>query len=158
LGNKFPKAKKTNITIPIQKCYLLTRYRNILVKDNSSRKIDMDFLIKSSLSSREYIIKIKYDTIYDIPKVFLLNENLPIYQNEKIPHIYGYKKINGKDYVRLCTYLPEEDWDSKMIIAKTVFLWAIEWIYFFEIWSVSGKWCGRWYTSRRRRSEKSIDN
>lgn len=143
MANKFPKSKKTNIPIPIQKYYLLTRYKNILIKDNSTRKIDMDFLIKSTLSSKEYIIKIKYDTIYDIPKVFLLNENLSIYQSEKIPHIYSHKIINGKNYVQLCTFFPKEDWDNKMIIANTVFLWTIEWIYFFEIWSVSGEWCGR---------------
>ncbi len=153
MANKFPKSKKVNIPIPIQKYYLLTRYKNILIKDNSTRKIDMDFLIKSSLGTSEYIIKIKYDTIYDIPRVFLLNENLPIYQNEKIPHIYGYKKINGKDYVRLCTFLPKEDWNNKLIIANTVFLWTIEWIYFFEIWSVSGKWCGRRHTPFGKRNK-----
>ena len=146
MGNKYPKPRKTSINIPIQKLYLITRYKNILIKDNSSRKIDMDFLIQSTFSNNKYIIKIKYDTVYDIPKVFLLNENLPIYNNEAIPHIYGYKRLNGKNYVNLCTFFPKEDWNNNMIIADTVFLWAVEWIYFFEIWSVSGSWCGRWYT------------
>lgn len=149
MAKKFPKSRKINVTIPIQKCHLLIRYKNLLIKDNSSRKLDMDFLIKSSFSNNEYIIKIKYNTTFDIPKVFLLNESLHTYYNDNIPHIYGYKRINGKEYVQLCPFYPEEDWNNKMIIANTVFLWTIEWLYFFEIWSVSGKWCGRRTTSKR---------
>lgn len=147
MGAKFPKSRKTNISIPMQKCYLLIKYKKLLIKDNSSRKIDMDFLIKSTNTNMEYTIKIKYDSIYDIPKVFLLNHNLPTNIDESIPHIYGSHKIKEKEYLRLCPFYPKEDWDNKLIIANTVFLWAIEWIYFYEIWAVSGQWCGRWNTS-----------
>lgn len=148
MGAKFPKPRKTSISIPMQKCHLLTKYRKLLIKDNSSRKIDMDFLIKSTNTNMEYTIKLKYDSIYDIPKVFLLNHNLPTNIDESIPHIYGTPKIKGKEYLRLCPFYPNEDWDNKLLISNTVFLWAIEWIYFYEIWAVSGQWCGRWNTSR----------
>ena len=40
--------------------------------------------------------------------------------------------------------------DSKMIIADTVFLWTIKWFYFYEIWLISGQWCGRRQTSSRK--------
>ncbi len=147
MGAKFPKSRKTSISIPMQKCYLLIKYKKLLIKDNSSRKIDMDFLIKSTNTNMEYTIKIKYDSICDVPKVFLLNHHLPIYE-ETIPHIYGTRKIKSKEYLILCPFHPKTDWDNKLIIANTVFLWAIEWIYFYEIWAVSGQWCGRWNTSR----------
>lgn len=148
MGNKYPKPKKTSIKLPIQKLYLMNRYKNILIKDNSSRKIDMDFLIQSTFSSNKYIIKIKYNTIYDTPNVFLLNQNLPTDNKNDIPHIYGIKKICGKEYINLCTFYPKEDWNNSMLIANTVFLWAVEWLYFYEIWCVSGNWCRRGDTSR----------
>lgn len=148
MGNKFPKTKKRYTTIPIQKWHLLAKYKRLLVKDNSNKRLDMDFRIKSSNSSSEYVIKIKQETVYSIPKVFVLCPKLKTYSNKSIPHTYGMQKIKGKEYLQICPFYPEEDWNNTMIIADTVLLWSIEWFYFYEIWLVSGKWCGRWQTSR----------
>ncbi len=144
MGNKFQKAKKRYITIPMQKWHLVTKYRKNLIKDNSNKKIDMDFLIKSSNCNSEYIIKIKQEKIYNTPKIFVLSPELEKYANEPIPHTYGMKRIKGKEYLQICPFYPEDDWNETMIIADTVLLWSIEWFYFYEIWLVSGKWCGRW--------------
>lgn len=156
MGNKFPKSKSTVVSIPMQKYYLITKYRKILLKDNSSKRIDMDFLIKSTNTNMEYTIKIKYDNLYKMPNVFLLKDNLPTRLDENIPHIYGTSTIRGKEYLKLCTFYPGEDWNNKMILATTVFLWAIEWIYFYELWIVSGQWCGRRNPSRRRKKRRRI--
>lgn len=29
-----------------------------------------------------------------------------------------------------------------MLIADTYIPWAIEWLYYYEIWLVTGEWCG----------------
>lgn len=154
MGSKFPKGKKVYTTIPIQKYNLLMKYRNLLVRDNSNKKLDMDFLIKSSNCNNEYIIKIKYDNIYDIPKVFVLSPELNTRPNEAIPHTYGMHKVYGKEYLQICPFYPKEDWCNKLIIADTVLLWSIEWFYFYELWLVSGIWSGRRDTSRTRKARK----
>ena len=149
LGNKFQKNNRIYATIPIQKWHLLIKYKRLLIKDNSNRRLDMDFLIKSSNTSNEYIIKIKQETMLKTPKVFVLSPELETRPNETIPHTYGIYKIKGKEYLQICPFYPKEDWDSKMIIADTVFLWTIEWFYFYEIWLISGQWSGRRKTSRK---------
>ena len=149
MGSKFPKNTKKYATIPMQKYNLLIKHKKLLIKDNSNKRLDMDFLIKSSNSSNEYIIKIKYDNIFDTSKLFLLSPKLDVRPNETIPHTYGMKKVNGKEYLQICPFYPSEDWNNKMIIADTVLLWSIEWFYFYEIWFVSGVWCGRRKTSRK---------
>lgn len=132
----------------MQKWHLRIKYKELLIKDNSNKKLDMDFFIKSSTTNNEYIVKIQQEKMLEVPKVFVLFPKLETRSNEKIPHTYGMHKINGKDYLQLCPFYPKEDWNSKMIIADTVFLWTAEWFYFYEIWLVSGKWCGRRKTSR----------
>lgn len=132
----------------MQKWHILTKYNKLVIKDNSNKKIDMDFCIKSSNSNNEYIIKIIQETIFAIPEIFVINPNLKTYEDEAIPHTYGMKKIKGKKYLQICPFYPKEDWNNAMIIADTVLLWSIEWLFFYEIWLVSGQWCGRWQTSR----------
>ena len=54
---------------------------------------------------------------------------------------YGIKKINGNEYINLCLYYPGE-WNSTMNISDTIIPWISEWLYYFEFWSITGKWCG----------------
>ena len=101
--------------------------------------------------SNEYIIKIKQETMLKTPKVFVLSPELETRPNETIPHTYGIYKIKGKEYLQICPFYPKEDWDSKMIIADTVFLWTIEWFYFYEIWLIHGfVWIIRIYIPNSR--------
>lgn len=148
MGSKY--IKKQNVSISLQKWHLNTKYKELIIRDNSYKRFDMDFIIKSSISDSEYIIKIKQDGITKIPKVYVISPILKSYSNESIPHTYGMQKINGKEYLQICPFYPAEDWNKNMIIADTVLLWSIEWFYFYEIWLVSGKWCGRWKTSKNK--------
>lgn len=52
----------------IVQIHLLTKYKKLIVKDNSNKRLDMDFRIKSSNSNSEYIIKIKQETLYSTSK------------------------------------------------------------------------------------------
>lgn len=148
MANKFPKKKLNSLSIPLQKFLLIIKYKKFLFKDNSSRKLDMDFLIPSTnIINIKYTMKLKYSSLSHKPKVFVLTDTLPKRPNDVIPHIYETKIMNGKQYLNICPFFPNDDWNNAYSIADTVFLWAIEWIYFYELWIVTGQWSGRWNTS-----------
>ena len=48
-------------------------------------------------------------------------------------------RIQVKDYACLCY---GDEFASDMLIADTYIPWAIEWLYYYEIWLVTGEWCG----------------
>lgn len=137
---KFMKMK--NVTIALQKFNLEKNYGNIIINEKKLRNhIDIDMLIQPTEFSDKYTIKLIYSLKKPIPKVYLMCSELLYKDEEKIPHIYGKEVINGKEYLRLCLYYREE-WNKNMNISDTIIPWACEWIYFYEIWCITGIWKG----------------
>ncbi|ACX76279.1 hypothetical protein Fisuc_2696 [Fibrobacter succinogenes subsp. succinogenes S85] len=55
----------------------------------------------------------------------------------RLEHVYDNQKQ------RLCLYHPKKrPWDRSMLLSETVIPWAIEWLYFYEIWLCTGQWLG----------------
>jgi hypothetical protein len=47
------------------------------------------------------------------------------------------------DQERLCLYRPHRrEWTPAMMIANTIIPWISEWLYFYELWLVTGEWLG----------------
>ena len=43
----------------------------------------------------------------------------------------------------LCLYWPNgQEFDAGMLLAYTVVPWAIEWLFFYELWLATGQWLG----------------
>ena len=42
---------------------------------------------------------------------------------------------------KLCLHLPGE-WSPKMYISHTTIPWTSEWLFYYEIWLISGSWDG----------------
>lgn len=43
----------------------------------------------------------------------------------------------------LCLFDPSQhEWTPRMSVAETIVPWAAEWIYYFQIWQVTGAWLG----------------
>lgn len=79
-------------------------------------------------------MKILYELGYT-PKVWVLNPALSKRKGVNIPHMYGQST--------LCLFLPKDgSWRSNKLIASTIIPWASEWLYFYEMWHVTGKWLG----------------
>ena len=54
---------------------------------------------------------------------------------EPIPHTY--------DSDRPCLYLPgANEWRSDKRIAHTIIPWLSEWLFYYEVWRVTGEWLG----------------
>ncbi len=44
---------------------------------------------------------------------------------------------------RLCLYWPNgEEFDVGMLLARTIVPWAVEWLFFYEMWLATGTWMG----------------
>lgn len=53
----------------------------------------------------------------------------------KIPHMYDQKS--------LCLYLPGAgEWTPDQPLTTTVIPWASEWLFFYELWHLTGSWHG----------------
>jgi hypothetical protein len=43
----------------------------------------------------------------------------------------------------LCLYNDaNKEWNPNMSLAKSIIPWTCEWLYFYEIWLVTRRWCG----------------
>jgi hypothetical protein len=79
-----------------------------------------------------YSIRIIYE-VGSKPKIYILNPKIDY--NDDI-HLYNDNS--------LCLYHSTDlVWDDdKVLIANTVIPWISEWILFYEIWKITGKWLG----------------
>ena len=79
--------------------------------------------------SPQYQVKVVYDSYR--PKVWVLSPDIVA----NAPHRYPDDS--------LCLYYPHDrSWTRDKFIYRTVIPWACEWLYFYEIWCVTGVWYG----------------
>lgn len=86
--------------------------------------------------SRTYEIKIEYE-VFKEPQVRVMSFGLIIPNIKSDIHMYN----DGS----LCLYYNEKrkEWNHRMALATSIVPWTCEWLYFYEIWLVTRKWCGR---------------
>jgi len=82
-----------------------------------------------------YVVRIEYQPPGS-PKVYLQKPKLVRANDGRdFNHVYG----DG----RLCLYDPREDeWTPEMGIARSIIPWTIQWLFYYEVWLQTGKWCG----------------
>jgi hypothetical protein len=93
-----------------------------------------------SALSDTYKLKITYK-LGQAPKAYIVSPKpLQLAEGAKrLPHTYNYS--NGKQ--QLCLYLPGTgEWRPSMVIAQTIVHWAVQWMYYYEIWVTTGRWMG----------------
>ena len=90
--------------------------------------------LKPTPISQTYTIRLTYK-FDDSPEVNVLKPELLIPEEKRLPHTYP-----GN---RLCLYYPgSKDWQGNMLLSKTIIPWISEWLYFYELWLVTGEWYG----------------
>jgi len=84
------------------------------------------------------LLKIKPDG--QPPDAVVLEPDLSALAGGKqIPHTYAY---DGKG-TRLCLWWPKSrDWMPSMKLTDTFIPWIAEWLYYFELWLLTGEWSG----------------
>ncbi len=93
--------------------------------------------IKPTPLSREYNIELYY-RIKKLPRIFIVGDGLSKLDDPNFPHHYLIDRYNKR--VEICLF--RYDFSSDMLLSKTVVPWAIEWLYYYEIWIYTGVWKG----------------
>jgi hypothetical protein len=94
--------------------------------------------ITPSPNSRTYSIKVTY-SYKDGVKIYVVNPKpLPLAIGEsRLQHVYSHEEQ------RLCLYYPNgEEWNSSKYLANTIFPWISEWLFYYELWVVTGECLG----------------
>lgn len=105
---------------------------------NKNKGFTWEGVLKSSPLGDKYTVKVIYE-VSSKPKTFVVNpEKLSLPENEtRLKHVYNL------DLQELCLYYPKDkEWHEGKMIASTIIPWAIEWLYHYEIWLVTGEWHG----------------
>jgi hypothetical protein len=91
--------------------------------------------VQPSPRGAKYRLRITY-RVGDRPRAHVVSPKLvPREPAGPLPHVYP-----GE---RLCLYLPSSgEWSSKKSIALTIIPWAIEWLFHYELWHLTGEWSG----------------
>ena len=92
--------------------------------------------VKPTSLSREYEMTIIYKLNYR-PQVYIRKDDLWKVKDGKIPHIYKCEE----NRVEICLYFGNE-FKTSMYISDTIVPWAIEWLFYYEIWLITGTWLG----------------
>jgi hypothetical protein len=113
-----------------------------LIKDNfdfiecnkKGEKLICNGKHKPTSNSQEYFFKIEYD-VFNPPKVFIEKPKIEYNDN-----IHMFPSDNS-----LCLYhktdLIKEKWSFKNYnLFDTIIPWTIEWLVFYELYSITGKW------------------
>jgi hypothetical protein len=139
------KVPKKNFSLSEQAFSMKERYPDFS-RVLESGKLILTGSIKPTPLSVSYEIKIMYEK-KGTPKVWVTSPKLERYNNEKIPHMYNQK--------RLCLFYPKaKEWNRTMWISQTIIPWTSLWLYYYEIWLITGKWLGGGIHISPREGEK----
>lgn len=122
-----------SITLPVQRINLKSNFPD---SRSSIKRNELKWVgeITPTILSRTYTVQIIFK-LSKSPKIRILKPVLNIPEGEELPHVY----YDGS----LCLYYPKwKEWDSTMLLVDTIVPWISEWLFHYEIWLSTGKWCG----------------
>lgn len=61
--------------------------------------------------------------------------------DQSVPHLYGaHDNARGAE---LCLFYPtDREWREHMLMAESIVPWTVEWLFYYEMWHVTGEWGG----------------
>jgi len=85
-------------------------------------------------SFTNYRVRINYE-LKIRPKAFVISPGLALRAGEtRIPHTFGPND-------RPCLFMPHE-WNDQKVLADTVVPWLSLWLFYYEMWHMTGEWLG----------------
>lgn len=139
MENKAKYFKIPPVSLAKQKLLLDKSYSKSKCIINNG-KLEWYAKVKPTVYSKEYDVKVEY-IIGKMPKTWILNVDIDKFKAKKIPHKY---KVNIEEKkIQICLFRPQyKEWTKSKFISNTIVPWTIEWLYFYEIWEITGKWQG----------------
>ena len=136
--------KRKKITLAQQKLAIRRKYSNSV----SDCRIEKGTLrcvlsIRPTDDSREYDISLEYK-MRTSPGVYLINQGLMNNKKDALPHCYKCNYLSpNEEHIKLCLFYPgREEWNGFMFLSDTIIPWAVEWLYYYEQWRMTGEWYG----------------
>ncbi len=137
MANSFYPSKK-KITLAEQMLALRQSYPGAECFIVGHKKLVWKGALRPSALSNTYPVVLECSIGYK-PKVFVSGDGIKKIDEPGFPHIFHRDREKNKIELCLCY---GDDFTSDMLIAETYIPWAIEWLYYYEIWLVTGEWCG----------------
>ena len=87
--------------------------------------------------SLDYTVKLHYKKTKGV-SVYVLTPKLFLAPGANVlPHVYS------TPLQKLCLYYPtDREWHPGLYYVNTLIPWAMEWLYYYEIWAAGGQWNG----------------
>ena len=133
--NKY--TKKPTITIARQVTDLLIKFKGA-IETSSQNHLVWKGIIQPTPLSLPYSVEVNY-RLGERPVVFVSGSNLKRLNSPSFPH--HFKIFSNENKVEICLYR-HSDFTKKDFLSATIIPWAIEWLYYYEIWLATGEWCG----------------
>jgi hypothetical protein len=125
--------KPKPLPLVVQQMHLKKQFPDARSRVNRNELLWIQDITPSPLSET-YQVEIRH-SLERSPRVVVLRPKLIAPEDRSLPHVY-----RGE---RLCLYYPGfGEWDSTMQIERTIVPWAAEWLLHYEIWLITGEWCG----------------
>lgn len=126
--------KNLPLTPQQQKGILIKDYPNGVFKNISFNKWEWIYQLQPTEGSPFYSFKLVYDDIR--PRIYILDLLERVDGNLELPHVWNDKKQE------ICLYYPiYKEWTHYKKISIFV-PWVSEWLYYYELWLVTGTWYG----------------
>lgn len=127
-------TSQKSIRIIEQVISIKNTYPSFRIKFNH-QKIKAVGELQPTARSVSYTVEIKYK-IHQQPIISVINPPLKInFNKHTIPHVYKFNK--------LCLYRPKyNEFTNKSLISKTIIPWISLWLYYYELWHITGEWLG----------------
>lgn len=136
MGSKH-KYRTIGIPLFIQAIRLTRAFPASTVRIRQHRLV-WDGVLQPSLLSDSYHVRIEY-RIGMRPIATVYGDNLQRIDDPALPHHYH---VNPqRKQVQMCLHLPGE-FNSSMLLVKTILPWASEWLLHYEVWLATGEWYG----------------
>lgn len=103
-------------------------------QEMNGNRLRCEFRLRPAALSCEYSVTMDY-TLGKRPDVRVTSPDLRTRDGERAPHLF--------EDDSLCLFrFRYRDWSPKESIGRTILPWASLWLYFYEIWLVTGTWHG----------------
>ena len=146
-------VKKPEISITQQAGLLKSRFPNSVLKLVQDQKLIWEATLQPSPLSQDYKVKVVYEK-GNYPKSFVTHPKplkLAVGKAE-LPHVYDNKAQ------RLCLFYPDgKEWHTGKLLIRTIVPWISEWLYFYELWLVCGKWLGGGTVHEEKKDDSEIN-
>ena len=95
------------------------------------------YSLSPTYCSDSYVVEIRYSSSDPRPKVYVKEPSpLVLYPGEKeLPHVFD------METQLICLNISGE-WNSALPISRYYIPWISMWLYYYEVWAITGKWLG----------------